>query len=60
LARRAVYLCKVPVDDVNNQEEMIAYYKGWRPSYVAGNYRFYSNPSIACLAYLLPEACELF
>ncbi|MBD2731517.1 beta-lactamase [Nostoc sp. FACHB-892] len=39
-------------DDVNNQQEMIAYYKGWRPSYAAGTHRLYSNPSIGLLGYL--------
>ncbi len=39
-------------DDVNDQQEMIAYYKGWRPSYAAGTHRLYSNPSIGLLGYL--------
>jgi beta-lactamase class C len=39
-------------DDVNDQQEMIAYYKGWRPSYAAGTHRLYSNPSIGLFGYL--------
>ncbi|MDZ8066950.1 MAG: class C beta-lactamase [Nostoc sp. DedQUE08] len=39
-------------DNVNNQQEMIAYYKGWRPSYAVGNHRLYSNPSIGLFGYL--------
>lgn len=39
-------------DHVNNQQEMIAYYKGWRPNYAVGNHRLYSNPSIGLFGYL--------
>ncbi|WP_341530118.1 class C beta-lactamase [Nostoc sp. UHCC 0302] len=39
-------------DDVNDQQDMIAYYKGWRPSYAAGTHRLYSNPSIGLFGYL--------
>ncbi|MHC5748246.1 MAG: class C beta-lactamase [Nostoc sp.] len=39
-------------ENVNDQQEMIAYYKGWQPSYAAGTHRLYSNPSIGLLGYL--------
>ncbi|MBD2535972.1 beta-lactamase [Nostoc flagelliforme FACHB-838] len=39
-------------ENVNDQQEMIAYYKGWRPSYAPGTRRLYSNPSIGLLGYL--------
>jgi beta-lactamase class C len=38
--------------DVTDQEQMIAYYRNWRPAYAAGSYRLYSNVSIALLGYL--------
>jgi len=43
-------------DYVNDQEEMIAYYKGWRPSYAAGTHRLYSNPSIGLFGYLVARS----
>ncbi|WEX75356.1 beta-lactamase [Sinorhizobium numidicum] len=38
--------------DVTDREEMVAYYKSWRPAYAAGTYRLYSNPSIGLFGYL--------
>ncbi|CCE97775.1 beta-lactamase [Sinorhizobium fredii HH103] len=37
---------------VTDQNEMIAYFKGWRPSYAPGTHRLYSNPSIGLFGYL--------
>lgn len=39
-------------DDVTDQEQMIAYYRNWRPDYPAGAYRRYSNPSIGLFGHL--------
>jgi beta-lactamase class C len=39
-------------DSVSGQDGMIAYFKGWRPSYPAGTQRVYSNPSIGLFGYL--------
>ncbi|MDH6231716.1 beta-lactamase class C [Mesorhizobium soli] len=39
-------------DDVSDQEEMITYYKAWRPDHAVGTHRRYSNPSIGLFGYL--------
>ncbi|PKA40206.1 class C beta-lactamase [Rhizobium sullae] len=39
-------------DDVNDQEGMVAYFRGWRPGYATGTRRVYSNPSIGLFGYL--------
>jgi beta-lactamase class C len=39
-------------DDVTDDAEMIAYFKGWRPAYPPGTRRLYSNPSIGLFGYL--------
>lgn len=38
--------------DVTDQEKMIAFYRSWRPTYAAGTYRQYSNPSIGLFGHL--------
>lgn len=43
-------------DEVTDNDKMIAYYRDWKPSYVAGNYRLYSNPSIGLFGYLAARA----
>ncbi|MBZ9657072.1 class C beta-lactamase [Phyllobacterium lublinensis] len=45
-------------DDVTNLEQMIAYYRSWRPDYAAGTHRLYSNPSIGLFGYLAAESLE--
>jgi beta-lactamase class C len=42
--------------DVTDQEQMIAYYRNWRPAYAAGSYRLYSNVSIALFGYLVARS----
>ncbi|WP_048645448.1 class C beta-lactamase [Nitratireductor soli] len=39
-------------DEVTDQDEMIAYYKNWQPTYAPGTNRVYSNPSIGLFGYL--------
>lgn len=39
-------------DGIRNQEEMIAYYRNWRPDYAPGTHRRYSNPSIGLFGHL--------
>lgn len=39
-------------DEVTNEEQMIAYYRRWRPAYAPGTHRLYSNPSIGLFGYL--------
>ena len=43
-------------DTVTDQEEMIAYYRNWRPAYPAGTHRVYSNPSIGLFGYLAAKS----
>lgn len=39
-------------DGVVDEQSMIAYYRNWRPAYVAGTHRIYSNPSIGLFGHL--------
>jgi beta-lactamase class C len=43
-------------DAVTDQKQMIVYYKNWRPTYVAGTHRLYSNPSIGLFGYLAAKS----
>ena len=43
-------------DSVADQKSMIDYYRGWRPTYAAGTYRRYSNPSIGLFGYLAAKS----
>lgn len=36
-------------DGVEDQEQLIAYYRGWKPEFPAGTRRVYANPSIGLL-----------
>lgn len=36
-------------DNIHNDDELMAYLKGWKPTYAPGSYRTYSNPSIGLL-----------
>ena len=37
---------------VTDPQEMVDFYRGWRPTYAAGTYRLYSNPSIGLFGHL--------
>lgn len=39
-------------NEVTNEEEMIEYYKAWKPKFKAGTHREYSNPSIGLYGYI--------
>ncbi|NQD95678.1 beta-lactamase [Pseudomonas sp. CrR25] len=43
-------------DEVTDQQQMIAYYNQWRPTYAPGTHRRYSNPSIGLLGYLTAKS----
>jgi beta-lactamase class C len=43
-------------DSVTNHQEMIAYYRGWRPEYPPGTFRRYSNPSIGLAGYIAAQS----
>lgn len=40
-------------DEVIDGETMLAYFKGWRPTYAPGTHRLYSNPSIGLFGHLV-------
>ena len=39
-------------DAVTTSDQMLAYFKEWKPTYAAGTHRQYSNPSIGLFGYL--------
>ncbi|MGU3812816.1 class C beta-lactamase [Vibrio diabolicus] len=39
-------------NDVTNENEMLKYYKAWKPEFKAGTQREYSNPSIGLYGYI--------
>jgi beta-lactamase class C len=43
-------------DDVMTGEELIAWYRAWKPKYPAGTQRTYANPSIALLGIITAQA----
>lgn len=43
-------------DKVADEAKMIEYYKSWRPTYAAGTYRLYSNPSIGLFGHLAAKS----
>ncbi|WP_293937183.1 class C beta-lactamase [Iodobacter sp.] len=36
-------------EEIKNNDQLMAYFKKWQPSYAAGSHRVYSNPSIGLL-----------
>ncbi|MDW5416563.1 class C beta-lactamase [Iodobacter sp. CM08] len=36
-------------EEIKNNDQLMAYFKNWQPSYAAGSHRVYSNPSIGLL-----------
>lgn len=42
-------------DDVQDEEEMLDYYRRWEPDYAPGTHRQYSNPSIGLFGYLTAQ-----
>nr|WP_315597696.1 class C beta-lactamase [uncultured Cupriavidus sp.] len=43
-------------DDVRNEEQLMDYFKAWRPTYAAGAYRTYSNPGIGTLGLITAKS----
>ena len=39
-------------NSVNNEKQMLAYFKNWKPEFTAGSHRMYSNPSLGLFGYL--------
>jgi beta-lactamase class C len=43
-------------DDVGNDDQLMSFLKGWKPSYEAGTHRTYANPSIGMLGYIAAKS----
>ena len=43
-------------DDVKNNDQLMAYLKRWKPTYKAGTYRTYANPSIGMLGVITAKS----
>lgn len=43
-------------EDINNTEQLMDYFKNWQPSYKAGTYRSYANPSIGLLGMITAKS----
>lgn len=43
-------------DNVETEQQLLAYLKAWKPSYKAGTHRTYANPSIGMLGYVTAKA----
>ena len=48
-------LLQVP-DDIHNEEQLMQYFKAWRPTCATGTCRTYSNPSIGTLGLITAKA----
>jgi beta-lactamase class C len=45
-------------DNVADHDGMVAYLKGWRPSFAPGTHRLYSNPSIGLFGHLVARGLD--
>jgi beta-lactamase class C len=43
-------------DNIGNNDELIQYFKDWRPTYEPGTYRTYANPSIGTLGLITAKS----
>lgn len=43
-------------DEVTNDDQMMAYFKAWKPTYAPGTYRTYANPSVGLLGLAAAKA----
>jgi beta-lactamase class C len=46
-------------DNINNTDQLMAYFKHWKPVHAAGTYRKYSNPSIGMLGMITAKRMNL-
>lgn len=42
--------------DVKNNDQLMSYLKNWKPTYKAGTYRIYANPSIGMLGFITAKS----
>ncbi|HZE58448.1 MAG TPA: class C beta-lactamase [Chthoniobacterales bacterium] len=45
-------------DEVKNDEQLMEYFKKWKPTYTPGTYRTYSNPSIGLLGLITARSMK--
>jgi beta-lactamase class C len=43
-------------DDIQNEDQLMEYFKAWRPTYAPGTYRTYSNPGIGTLGLITAKS----
>jgi beta-lactamase class C len=43
-------------DNIGNNDELMRYFKGWRPTYEPGTYRTYANPGIGTLGLITAKS----
>jgi beta-lactamase class C len=43
-------------DEVKNQQQLIAYFRGWKPQFAPGTQRIYANPSVGLLGLVTARA----
>ncbi|WP_317205470.1 class C beta-lactamase [Janthinobacterium sp.] len=43
-------------DEISNNEQLLQYFKEWRPTYAAGTYRTYANPGIGTLGWIAAKS----
>jgi len=43
-------------DDIQNEDQLMQYFKTWRPTYAPGTYRTYSNPGIGTLGLITAKS----
>ena len=43
-------------DDITNNDQLMAYFENWKPTYAPGTYRTYANPSIGMLGMIAAKS----
>jgi len=46
-------------DEITNEQQLMAYYKNWKPSHAVGTYRTYSNPGIGLLGMVTAKSMQM-
>ena len=45
-------------DDVTNDDQLMQYFKNWKPTYPVGTYRTYANPSVGLLGLIAAKSLQ--
>lgn len=46
-------------DEITNEQQLMDYYKNWKPSHAVGTYRTYSNPGIGLLGVVTAKSMQM-